>query len=165
MVRANNPSLLKEYGGDLVLTDKWVRGVLEKNTWSKHKGTTGKVDPSHQFLAKEKFTFQRNISGLVPGQDIPPSLIINIDQTPLLNVNTGKYRFSFKGAKNIPIKGVDDKHQITATFGVSYTREILPIQGKPNEVCPSILFLLLFRYCSQKITGQAQRNVLCFLKK
>ena len=105
MVRANNPSLLKEYGGDLVLTDKWVRGVLGKNTWSKHKGTTGRIDPSHQFLANEKFNFQRIISGLVPGQDIPPSLIINIDQTPQLNVNTGKYTFSFKGAKNIPIKG------------------------------------------------------------
>ena len=133
MVRANSPSLLKEYGGDLVLTDKWVRGVLEKNTWSKCKGTTGKVDPSHQFLAKEMFAFQRNISGLVSGQDIPPSLIINIDQTPLLNVNTRKYIFSFKGAKNIPIKGVDDKHQITATFGVSYTREILSIQGNRTK--------------------------------
>ena len=30
VVRANNPNLLKEYGGDLVLTDKWARGVLEK---------------------------------------------------------------------------------------------------------------------------------------
>ena len=61
-VRVNNPNLLKEYGGDLVLTDKWAREVMEKLTWSKHKGTTGKVDPSAQFLAEEKFTFQRNIS-------------------------------------------------------------------------------------------------------
>ena len=42
VVRANNPKLLKEYGGDLVLTDKWARGVLEKLTWSKRKGTTRK---------------------------------------------------------------------------------------------------------------------------
>ena len=35
VVRANNPSLLKKYGGDLVLTDKWAREVLEKLTWSK----------------------------------------------------------------------------------------------------------------------------------
>ena len=45
VVRANNPNLSKEYGGDLVVTDKWARGVLEKPTWSKRKGTTGKVDP------------------------------------------------------------------------------------------------------------------------
>ena len=46
VARANNSNLLKEYGGDLVLTDKWARGVLEKLTWSKRKGTTGIVDPS-----------------------------------------------------------------------------------------------------------------------
>ena len=45
VVRANNPNLLKEYGGDLVLTDKWARGVLEKLTRSKRKGNIGKVDP------------------------------------------------------------------------------------------------------------------------
>ena len=70
MVRVNNPYLLKEYGGELVLTDKWTRGVLEKLTWSKRKGTTGKVDPSPQFLAEGKFTFQRNISALVSKHNI-----------------------------------------------------------------------------------------------
>ena len=72
VVRGNNPNLLKEYGGDLVLTEKWARGVLEKLTWGKRKGTTGKVDPSPKFLAEEKFTFQRNISALVSEHDIPP---------------------------------------------------------------------------------------------
>ena len=64
-VTVNNPNLLKEYGGDLVLTDKWARRVLEKLTWSKRKDITGNVDPSLQFLAEEKFTFKRNISTLV----------------------------------------------------------------------------------------------------
>ena len=58
LVRANNPNLLKEYGGDLVLTDKWARGVLEKFTWCRCKVTTGKVDLSPKFLAEEKLTFQ-----------------------------------------------------------------------------------------------------------
>ena len=84
VVRANNPNLLKEYGDDLVLTDKWAKGVLEKLTWSKCKGTTGKVNPSLQFLAKEKFTFQRNISALVSEHDIPPSLIMKIEQFPVI---------------------------------------------------------------------------------
>ena len=64
-VTANNPNLLKEYGGDLVLTDKWARRVLEKLTWSKRKDITVNVDPSLQFLAEEKFTFKKNISTLV----------------------------------------------------------------------------------------------------
>ena len=96
MVRANNPNLLTEYGGDLVLTDKLAKGVLEKLMWSKRKGNTGKVVPSLQFLAEKKFTFQGNISALVSEHDIPPSLIIiNIEQTLLSYVNTKKYTFSF----------------------------------------------------------------------
>ena len=39
VVRANNPNLFKEYGGDLVLADKWARGVLEK------LGASAKVPP------------------------------------------------------------------------------------------------------------------------
>ena len=103
VVRANNSNLLKKYGGDLMLRDKCPRGVLEKLTWSKRKGTTRKVDPSPQFLAEEMFTLQENISTLVSEHDIPASLTINIDQTPLSYVGTGKYTFSFKGSKNIPI--------------------------------------------------------------
>ena len=52
VVRANIPTLLKDFGCDLVLTRKWVRGVLEKLKWNKRKGTTGKVDPSPQFLVE-----------------------------------------------------------------------------------------------------------------
>ena len=36
--------------------------------------------------------------------------------------------FSFKGAKNLPMKGADDKRQITVTFAVSLTGKLLPIQ-------------------------------------
>ena len=107
------------------------------------QGTTGKVDPSPQFLAEEKSAFQRNISALVSEHDIPPSLIIKIDQTPLSYVNTGKYTFSFQGAKNI-IKGVDDKRQITTTFAVSCIGEFLPIHliyaGKTDQCLPKYSF-------------------------
>ena len=49
VVRPINPNLLKEYGSDLVVTDKWARRVLEKLTCSKRKGTPGKVHPSPSF--------------------------------------------------------------------------------------------------------------------
>ena len=56
VARANNPNLLKEYGSHLMFLDKWAdREMLEKLTWSKRKGTTGKVHPSPHFLTKEKF--------------------------------------------------------------------------------------------------------------
>ena len=102
--------------------------MLEKLKWNKRKATTGKVGPSPQFLAEEKFSFQRNKSALVTEHDIPPCMIVNIDQTPLSDVNTGKYTFSFKDAKLVPIRGVDYRRQITATFTISCTGDFLPLQ-------------------------------------
>ena len=77
--------------------------MLKKLKWNKHKGTTGKTDPSPQFLVEKKFSFQRNVSALVTEHDIPPCLIINIDQMPLPYVNTGKYtHVQFKGCQDCP---------------------------------------------------------------
>ena len=102
VVRANNPSALKEFGGSLGLTNRWARDVLKQLKWSKRKGTTGKVDTPPQFLAEEKFSFQRKISTTILEHDIPTPLNVNIDQTLLSFVSPGKYTFSFKGAKNVP---------------------------------------------------------------
>ena len=41
VVRANDPTLLKVFHDDLVLTEKWARRALEKLKWNKCKGTTG----------------------------------------------------------------------------------------------------------------------------
>ena len=56
----------------------------------------------------------------------------------------GKYTFNPKGAKTVPIKGIDDKRQITATFVISMTGEFLPIQliyeGKTKRRLPNFDF-------------------------
>jgi len=144
VIKANNPDILEEFGGTVKLTEKWARGVLKQLNWSKRKGTTGKVDPSPQFLAEEKFTYQRAISTAIMLHDIPDSLVVNIDQTPLSYVSPGKYTFSLKGSKTLPINGVDDKRQITATFGVSSDGNFLPMQliysGKTKRCLPKYNF-------------------------
>ena len=124
------------------MTDRWARGVLEKLNWSKRKGTTGKVEPSSQFLAEEKFTFQKSISAVIMEHDITNSLVLNLDQTPLSYASPGKYTFSFKGAKNVPIKGVDDKRQITGTFAVLLTGKFLQLisKGKAKRSLPKFEF-------------------------
>ena len=119
VLKASDPNTLSEFGGTITLTEDWARGILRSIDWVKRKATTGKVEPSTQFLAEEKFTFQKAISTYVYDHDIPTDLIINLDQTPLSYVSPGKYTFNMKGTKHVPIKGVDDKRQITATFAVS----------------------------------------------
>ena len=112
--------------------------------WTKRKGTTGKIEPSKQFLLEEKLTFQKKISGVTFEHDIPKELIINLDQTPLSYVSPGKYTFDVKGVKTVPIKGIDDKRQITATFAISMSGEFLPIQviyeGKTKRCLPKYTF-------------------------
>ena len=140
VIKANSPSSLKKY----VMTDGWARHVLESMKWTKRKGTTGKVEPSQQFLDEEKLTFQRNISTIIEDYDIPKDLILHLDQTSLSYFAPGKYTFNPKGAKTVPIKGVDDKRQITATSSISMTGTFLPIQliyeGKTRRCLPNYDF-------------------------
>ena len=148
VVRANNTNVLKEFGEKLDLNDRWERDVLKQLKWSKRKGTTGKVNLSPQFLSEEKFTFQRTISTAILEHNILAPLAVNLDQTPLSYVSPGKYTFSFKGAKNVPIKGVDDKRKITGNFSVSITGKFLPIQliykGKIKRSLPKSKFPSMF---------------------
>ena len=60
--------------------------------------------------------------------DVPSALALNLDQTALPHVSPGKYTVSRKGSKNVLIKGLDDKRQITATFVVSATCSFLHFQ-------------------------------------
>ena len=64
VVRSNR-KLLKENGGSLELTEDLARGFIKSMNWTKRKGTTGKIEPSKQFLLVEKLTFQKKISGVI----------------------------------------------------------------------------------------------------
>ena len=82
--------------------------------------------------------------GQINSFDILVPLVVNLDQAPLSYVSPGKYTFSSKGAKNVPIKGVDDKRKITETFFVCLTGKFLPIQliykGKTKRSLPKFKF-------------------------
>ena len=77
VVRSNSPTLLKENGGSLELTDDWARGLIMSMNWTKRKGTTEKIEPSKESFLREKLTFQKRISTVTFDHDIPKELIIN----------------------------------------------------------------------------------------
>ena len=70
VLKANDLNNLSEFGGGITFTDNWTRGVSRSMDWVR-KETTGKVEPSAQFLAVEKFIFQKAISTVVYNHDIP----------------------------------------------------------------------------------------------
>ena len=45
--------------------------------------------------------------------DIPSGLVLNLDQATLLYASPKKYTFSLKGSKNVSIKSLDDKRQLS----------------------------------------------------
>ena len=126
--KANGPKILREFEGSLERTECWDQTVLKGMNWVKIKGTTGKLEPCPKFLEEENFTFQHAISKFVSDHDIPLELVLNLDQTPLFYVSHGKYAFNLNDSKTVPIKGVDDKRQITATFTVTASGSFLPLQ-------------------------------------
>ena len=103
VVKANKPNLLKEFGGNLDLTEGWSRGVLKSLDWTKRKGTTEKVDPSDQLLMEEKLMLQRNISTAILEHDIPEDLALNLDQTPLSYVLSNFILVNYSGRCDVNI--------------------------------------------------------------
>ena len=93
VVKANEPDLLKEHSGHLELTEDCAWHLLKSMEWVKRKGTTGKVEPSEKFLQEDKFSYQREISRIILNPDIPLDLVLNLDQTLLSHVSSGKYTF------------------------------------------------------------------------
>lgn len=116
--------MLKKFGGTLELTEDWARHVLKSLNWTNN--------------------FQNVITTPVYEQDISKELILNLDQAPLSYVSQGKYRFDMKGTRNVPVKGIYWKRQITATFAISMPGEFLPVQviyeGKTLRCLPKFNF-------------------------
>ena len=128
----------------MIIPDMLARGVLKSMDWVKHEGITGKVNPWKQLLAEEKFAFQISTSKVVYEHDIPSELTINLGQTLLSYVSPGKYLLNIKGAKNVLVKGIGDKRQITPTFSVSAFGDFQPTRlnckGNTRRCFLSFLF-------------------------
>ena len=73
----------------------------------------------YKVYRRRKNYFQRANFKFVLEHNIPVDLVLNLDETSLSYISPGKYTFDLKGSTTVPIKGVDDKRRITATFTVS----------------------------------------------
>ena len=156
VIKENCPLKLKDFGGHIAPTESWARGALKLMEWSKRKGITGKIEPSKQFLLEEKLTSQRPIASIIEEHDIPKEHILNLEiKHPCHMFSPSKYTFNPKGAKTVPIKGIDDKRQITdltfpimltvLTFTVSMIGNFLPFQLIYEEKTPRCLPRFDFR--------------------
>ena len=76
--------------------------------------------------------------------NIPPELVINLDETGLPIVPVSQWTFADKGSKQIPVTGLDDKRQITGLLACSLSGELLPpqmiYQGTTDRCHPHFSF-------------------------
>ena len=91
-----------------------------------------------------EFLFHHEIVSLIEEHDIPCSMIINIDQTPLKYVPTGNFTLAAKASTTATMEGGSYKRCITGTFGITFTNKFLPIQliygGKTEQSLPQFKF-------------------------
>jgi hypothetical protein len=60
--------------------------------------------------------------------NIPPSLVVNSDETGILLVPTTKERtWESKGSKHIHVLGIEDKRQVTMVVSSSTTKQLSPL--------------------------------------
>ena len=73
---------------------------------------------SRRSTKEAELKFHHQIVDYMEKYKIPPSLIINFDQTPSKYVQISSNTMERKGTKNVPISGRDNKRFITATFSI-----------------------------------------------
>ena len=87
-----------------------------------------------------KENFLMEIKAVVEMENVPGELIINWDQTAMKVCPSCNWTMERRGTKRVEITSIDDKRQITAVFGCTFTGKFLPIQliyqGKTHRSYP-----------------------------
>ena len=139
----------------------WSKSLFKRMGYTRRVGTTAKV-PIPEPLKKEiELTFPHDVVECIEEFNIPPSLVLNLDQTPSKLVPGTKSTLAKKGSKNVPIVGMSDKRMIIATFTTTLDGEFLPMQliygGKTQRSIPPVKFPNTFSL-SANITALQQRK-------
>lgn len=113
VVLSEDRSLLRENGGHIEITRAWALSLMSRMDLVKRKGTTSKKVLRVDNFDSEKSKFLTKIQTRVTEYGIPPSLIINWDQTGLHVVPVSQWTMAEEGSKRVEIAGSEDKRQIT----------------------------------------------------
>ena len=84
--------------------------------------TTGKVCISPELHQEIQEAYLYSLVKKIEENDIPASLILNLDQTPSKFVPGCNKTLAKKGSKTVSIAGSTDKRMITATFVITLSK-------------------------------------------
>ena len=120
----------------------WAQSLLRRMGFVRRLGATGKV-PIPDSLKKELVkSYLHDIVEKIEDNNIPPSLVLNVDQAPSKYIPVLNKTMVPKGSKTVPIKGSSEKRMITATFTITLDGHFLLVQliygGKTLKSLPRV---------------------------
>ena len=128
----------------LKLGKSWVESLFCRFGFAHRMKTTGKVKIPVGAQKEADLKFLRQIVINVEKHQIPPSLTINFDQTLSKYVQVLSTTMDQMRESNVPIAGISDKRNITATFSITLDNKFLLMQliyqGKTGQSLPIVKF-------------------------
>ena len=102
------PSLLDTHGGPAKLSVSGGSKALARSGKSWRKKTTSRIIPPADSLADTRDAFYKKLSDCFPGENIPPGLLLNFDQTfQMFNPCRG-YTWEKRGADRVQVSARKD---------------------------------------------------------
>lgn len=124
---AKAPEVLVEHGGSFHCSRGYVQKYLKKVMhWNfRHSTTNASKLPSNWEAQGDKLA--KRLAYLVKAHNIPPELVVNMDQTGLNLVPCfGERTYAMRGAREISITSRDDKRTITMVSSLAASGDLLP---------------------------------------
>ena len=122
----------------------WAQSLFRRMGFKRRLLTTGKVEIPEGARKEAELLFIHNIVSVVERYEIPDSLIMNMDQTPLKYVPAMNHTMAKRNSKSVAIAGSTDKRSITGTFVITLDGRFLPMAliygGKTQQSLPRFNF-------------------------
>ena len=158
------PHLEKE---NLKIERSWAQSLFQCMGFVRHIKTTRKVHILVRAQKEAELKFLHQIVNQVEKYQIPPSLIINFDQTPSKYVQVSLLTMAKRQETNVLIAGANDKRSVTATFSITFNNKFLPMQliykGKTNQSLPKVDFPDGFSLSANKTHYSNEEEALKFI--
>ena len=122
----------------------WSKSLFKRMGFKRRLATTGKVSISPELHQEIQEAYLYSLVKKIEENDMPASLVLNLDQTPSKFVPGCNKTVAKKGSKTVSIAGSTDKRMITATFVITLSGHFLPIQliygSKTKKSIPAVKF-------------------------
>ena len=122
----------------------WSKSLFKRMDFKRRLAITGKVSISPELHQEIQEAYLHSLVKKIEENDIPASLVLNLDQTPSKFVPGCNKTLAEKGSKTVSIAGSTDKRVITATFVITLSGDFLLIQliygDKTKKSIPAVKF-------------------------